>query len=152
MGMNNLIEPGLDRIATYAVLERITELEDIAIPDRSDDDYEVWLQHHAWPDVAAEYAYLRSIDYDDQAEELEALRDLIDQLGDPDGNVTLIRDEVFEDYARGLGDAIRPPGASWMFDNIDWEAAADALKTRYNAVEWQGVVYWWQPPKQRTTP
>jgi len=57
---------------------------------------------------------------------------------------TLIPEDEFKNYAQYLaedlhGDAIRD--ASWPFDHIDWEAAAEDLQMDYSSCEYQGTTY-----------
>lgn len=64
---------------------------------------------------------------------------------------TLIRDSYFKAHTMELaedihGDALR--SASWPFDYIDWDRAADALKMDYTAVDFDGVTYWVQSALQ----
>ena len=56
----------------------------------------------------------------------------------------LIRDDYFEEYAENLAIDIGAidANATWPNNCIDWEAAADALKQDYTAVEFDGVTYW----------
>lgn len=114
------IEPGTALIHTTDVADRVTELEELAALT------------------------------DDQAAELASLRELHELVyGWPDhpGDATLlIRDDCFQDHARDvavdlglLGDTQR-----WPVNHIDWESAADALKTLYNAIDWQGTTYWFR--------
>lgn len=79
----------------------------------------------------------------DELDALNTLRDEFDHRSWRDG-VTLIPDDDFEDYARDLaedlyGNDIRK--ASWPFDCIDWEKAADELRMDYSSVEYDGVTY-----------
>lgn len=85
----------------------------------------------------------------DNGEELKALQAFAEDASgyaeDWHHGATLIRDSYFEDYARELADdlhgrAVRD--ASWPFDCIDWEKAADALKADYTSAEFDGVTYW----------
>lgn len=82
------------------------------------------------------------------AEELKALTDLQDEAdgySDWRHGATLIRDSYFEDYARDLADDLHGRAArdaSWPFDYIDWEKAADALKMDYTSVSFGGEDYW----------
>jgi len=99
--------------------------------------------------LLAARAALQEWDEDeDQGGALKALRDL---EGEAEGysdwrhGATLIRDSYFEDYARQTAEDIHGRGvadASWPFDCIDWEKAADALKQDYTCVDFDGVEYW----------
>lgn len=89
-----------------------------------------------------------SVDFGAQEyEELKALQSLAEEgEGSPDWNhgETLIRDSYFEDYARQLADDIGAidKDCRWPNDCIDWEKAADQLKSDYMTVDYDGVEYW----------
>jgi antirestriction protein len=55
-----------------------------------------------------------------------------------------IADHAFEDYARELAEDIGAIDAAhgWPLSYIDWEAAADALKMDYTAVDFLGTTYY----------
>lgn len=86
-------------------------------------------------------------DCTEDGEELAALKALAeDGEGSPDWEhgETLIRESYFEDYARELAEDI---GAikgdeSWPLNFIDWERAADELKTDYMTADFDGVTYY----------
>lgn len=114
-------------------------------------------------DVIARIAYLESElePHDDpeddtelDADEVEAYREELSKLkelaaegeGYADWNygAQLIKDEVFEDYAREYAEDVHGSAvseAAWPFDNIDWEAAADALRVDYSEIEFDGATY-----------
>jgi hypothetical protein len=74
--------------------------------------------------------------------ELVALRDVENEIN---RDSQLIHEDAFEDYARELaedlhGKEIRE--ASWPFDCIDWERAADELRADYTTVEIDGNTYY----------
>lgn len=117
----------------------VTEAEEAfaAADDEDRDDAEIDLEQ-AHRDIDEWVA-----DNQDEFDALNNLRDEFDHRSWRDG-VTLIPDDDFEDYARDLaedlhGDAIR--SASWPFDCIDWEQAADALRMDYSSVEYEGTTY-----------
>lgn len=83
----------------------------------------------------------------DEAEELQALRALVDEAeSTPDWKYgeTLIRDSYFEEYAQELADDIGAinADATWPNNCIDWERAARELQQDYFSVEFDGVTYW----------
>ncbi|WP_104183791.1 hypothetical protein [Mycobacterium avium] len=96
-----------------------------------------------------------SADPDDR-EDRDELEKLLGELRGYGGNhqwegdwypVTLIRDSYFETYAQELADDIIEPSpskASWPFNHIDWEAAADELRIYYATVDYNGVTYWYR--------
>lgn len=57
---------------------------------------------------------------------------------------TLIRDSYFARYAEELAGDIGAidPKATWPLQHIDWNAAAEALKADYTAIEFGDVTYW----------
>lgn len=79
--------------------------------------------------------------------ELTALKELAAEgegCSDWNHGETLIRDSYFETYAEELAADIGAldPKAGWPLSYIDWEAAADALKMDYTAIDFDGVTYW----------
>lgn len=117
-------------------------------------------------DVIARIAYLEASDcqepdgegcasvdacpscYGDAEEELKALKDLQDEAegyaGDWRYGAALIRDTYFTEYAEQLAEDIGAidRNATWPLSHIDWEAAADELKTDYTSVSFGGTDYW----------
>lgn len=57
----------------------------------------------------------------------------------------LVADAHFIDYAKRLAEDIGAldPHAGWPVRHIDWDAAADALKADYSAIEVNGTTYWY---------
>jgi len=85
----------------------------------------------------------------DDAAELKALRDLVDEAsGSPDWEYgeTLIRDTYFKDYAQYLAEDIGAIATAathgWPYTCIDWDKAARELQMDYTCVEFDGVDYW----------
>ncbi len=78
-------------------------------------------------------------------EELETLRGIASDgnYGDWDHGATLILDSHFSDYAREFAADIGAISADahWPLCHIDWDAAADALKTDYIEIEAEGETY-----------
>jgi vacuolar-type H+-ATPase subunit I/STV1 len=82
-------------------------------------------------------------DNQDELDALSNLRDEFDHRSWRDG-ITLIPEDDFEDYARDLAEDLHGSdirNASWPFDCIDWEQAADALRMDYSSVDYEGVTY-----------
>lgn len=138
-----------DILDSRDIIARIAELEDERDnyqPDTVDgipEDEEVT----ALSDAARVLAWTEANEND--AEELRALLALQDEAEgyapDWQHGACLISDHYFENYARDMaedihGRAIRD--ASWPFDCIDWEQAAEALQQDYTAVEYGDVTYW----------
>lgn len=90
---------------------------------------------------------------EDEAEELEKLTELLEELKGQGGDhewrgdwypVTLIRDTYFVTYAQDLAEDIGAidADATWPNDYIDWVRAARALQIDYTSVEFDGITYW----------
>ena len=83
---------------------------------------------------------------DDEKQELETLKDLESQCqcGDWEYGATLINDDYFVEYAQDLAEDIGAidRNANWPCNHIDWNAAADELKTDYFCVDFDGEEYW----------
>lgn len=80
-------------------------------------------------------------------EEYIALRELESDcahMGDWSFGATLIRDSYFEDYARQYADDIGAidGDARWPACHIDWDAAAQSLKSDFCRVTFKGDTYW----------
>lgn len=98
-------------------------------------------------------AYLESLgspmeeaDLDDaEQEELAELETMESEISEWHSGETLIPESDFADYARELATDIGSvdPDAldSWPLTCIDWERAAEELKTDYTEVEYQGTTY-----------
>jgi hypothetical protein len=84
---------------------------------------------------------------EDEAAELESLRDLASQ-GEVDREwrhgVTLIRETYFTDYVKEFAEDTGAVSdcVKWPFNHIDWEAAADELKSDYDTYEFGDVTYY----------
>jgi antirestriction protein len=87
--------------------------------------------------------------------ELTGLEDLLSELKGAGGDeqwrgdwypITLIRESYFEDYARELADDIGAISrdAKWPNNHIDWEAAADELKSDYSTAEFSGETFYFR--------
>jgi antirestriction protein len=90
---------------------------------------------------------------EDELEELESLKALIEDIRSDWGNealvdgVTLIRDGYFTQYAQQYAEdtgAITddPQYNRWPLMYIDWDAAARDLQMDYSAIDFDGETYW----------
>lgn len=123
-----------DILDSRDVEERITELEEARDADLEPGAELTEEQRKAW-------------DTSEEGEELAALlalREEAEGYSDWQHGATLIRDSWFIEYAKQYADDIgRVEGAaSWPYNHIDWEAAAEDLQQDYTSVEFDGVVYW----------
>jgi len=84
----------------------------------------------------------------DLKDELKPIKELADDgesyAADWLHGATLINESYFEEHAEqtayDCGDISRDAG--WPANCIDWEKAADQLKTDYNSIEFQGEEFW----------
>jgi hypothetical protein len=112
-----------DLIDSRSVIERIAYLEDaLDVPEEDRDE--------------------------DEAEELAALRELAEEgtgVEDWQHGATLINESYFTEYARLYASDIHGSAvddAAWPFSHIDWDEAADDLRSDYTAIEWRGVTFY----------
>jgi len=93
-----------------------------------------------------------TVEGDEMRAELKVLKSVADECegcGDWKYGETLIRDSYFTDYTEQLiDDCYELPkefkSGKWPFSHmkIDFEAAAEELKSDYMSVEFDGVTYW----------
>lgn len=85
--------------------------------------------------------------HEDEREELRILEALAkegeDYASDWSHGETLIRESYFTAYAEELAGDIGAidPDAKWPLNCIDWEKAADELKSDYTELDFDGVTY-----------
>ncbi len=144
--MSNDIDPAHDTIDVREVIERVEELR-----SEIEDETELLGDHPEGDDTPARRTRLDNIEA--LRTELAPLESLLDDLAGYGGDhqwegqwypVTLIRESYFPDYARELaeetgGSDIR--NASWPFNCIDWQKAADELRHDYSTAEFGGVTF-----------
>lgn len=80
-------------------------------------------------------------------EELKTLRAVVaegrDLLEDWDHGVILVKEEDFVNHAQELHEDINGGTVeTWPFNFIDWKAAAEALKSDYSVLEFEGTTYY----------
>jgi hypothetical protein len=90
----------------------------------------------------------------DEAEELTALRALLEELAGSGGDehwrgdwypITLIRDSYFVDYVQELlEDCGDIPKNLPHYIHIDWERTARDIRVDYSGVDFHGVTYWFR--------
>lgn len=151
-----------DTIESRDLMKRIDELNELkeAVSNAKDDVEEARGVYEdeagsgseeliAW-EKAKEALARAETDFDeDLQKELKLLEEVAEEAsgysGDWRHGATLIRESYFEDYAMQFaedlhGNAVRE--ASWPFDCINWEQAADALKGDYTGIDFDGVTYY----------
>lgn len=89
------------------------------------------------------------VEDDDESQLLAGLLKLRDQVdgSEWDSGATLVRDSYFKEYAQQYADDIHGSAvrdATWPFDHIDWEDAADELRMDYTSVDFAGETYWYR--------
>jgi hypothetical protein len=74
---------------------------------------------------------------------LKALEDEAEDCSDWNHGETLIRESYFRQYAEQFADDIGAidAEAKWPLNHIDWDAAAEELKSDYTEVDFDGVAY-----------
>ena len=80
-------------------------------------------------------------------DELVSLRKFAEEgegYGDWSSGETLIRDSYFTEYAEQLAEDIGAidRNANWPKNHIDWDAAAEELKSDYTCISFDGIDYW----------
>ena len=127
--MPNQFDHDSDVIDSRDILERVAHLSQLRVPGPVDlgDDNE-----QSQDDLFAELA------------ELEELIEQLEQVGEPEGGLTMIRDSYFKEYAQELAEDIGaiPANNAWPCTCIDWDQAALELQMDYTTVEYSGITYW----------
>ena len=77
-------------------------------------------------------------EYKEELDELCAMRDEISEWRHGEA---LIAEEDFAEYAEQLADDLCDVTDHWPFNHIDWDAAADELKSDYLSIDYQGTTY-----------
>jgi|AACY02.16.fsa_nt_gi hypothetical protein len=96
-------------------------------------------------DVLERIDDLEGTEFEDEQEELSALRELAlecEGVSDWEHGTALIRDSYFVSYAEELAEDLYDMNQGWPFCHIDWDAAAETLKQDYINVEFDGTTYW----------
>ena len=86
---------------------------------------------------------------DENSGELDALESIIEEgsgYGEFEDGTSLINESYFVEYARQLADDIGAVNneAHWPNDHIDWESAAEDLKTDYTTLEIESDTYYYR--------
>ena len=79
-----------------------------------------------------------------EQQELDMLNQLENEIDDFMHGATLIADDYFKTYAQQYADDIGAidRNAGWPLTYIDWDAAAEALKSDFSSVEIEGNTYY----------
>lgn len=120
-----------------ALESEIEELREDITEDTPADD-EVWADITKAKEELADW----QSEYQEELDELNALEH---EVGDNwMHGETLIPESEFKNYAMDLADDLHGSevrNASWPFDCIDWDQAADGLRMDYSSCEYQGDTY-----------
>jgi hypothetical protein len=78
--------------------------------------------------------------------ELAQLREMESEIPEWRHGETLINDSYFESYAQELAEdtGAIDSNATWPLNHINWEAAAEDLKSDYTPIEYDGETYWYR--------
>ena len=82
-----------------------------------------------------------------ELDEFDALIEFIDYMGEDEAEngIDCIRDTHFTEYVRDESEYYQDYDTeAWPFRHIDWDAAAEELKTDYFHVDFDGVDYWYK--------
>ena len=83
-----------------------------------------------------------------KGEEYGGILDLKQEIDSPewDYGIVFIKDSYFVEYAEVLADDIGAINrdATWPLNHIDWESAANELKTDYCSAKFDGETYWYR--------
>lgn len=90
---------------------------------------------------------LQEWDDSEDAEELKKLKELAEKCeneGDWTHGVSLINDNYFEDYAKQTAEdlGLISGETQWPATCIDWERAANELKSDYTCIEWDDETFY----------
>lgn len=109
---------------------------------KTQEEAEAYMQEH--PHDTAGLYLIEDSDESQLLADLYKLRDQVDG-GEWDSGATLVRDSHFRDYAQQYADDIHGNAvrdATWPFDHIDWDTAADELQMDYTELDFGGEIYW----------
>lgn len=129
--MTNEISEYDDVIDSRDVIARIAELESERDDVMDDGDHDAIV---GWQQA-----------YGDELDDLRAFAsEGSDYCEDWEYGEALIRDSYFTTHARELAEDIGAidSDAKWPATCIDWEAAANDLRSDYTALTFRGVTYW----------
>lgn len=156
---DNIID-SRDVIARIKELEATTETVEVCCPD-CDGSGDVEQDRESYSDAQDRESYSAKCETcqgsgevpnenavdDDEIDELATLKSLQEdgEAYAPDWKygATLIRDSYFKEYAQELADDIGAidRNATWPLNCIDWDQAADELRSDYTTVDFDGVDY-----------
>jgi hypothetical protein len=86
---------------------------------------------------------LIAVEYAEESDELEALRDLLADFSACSNSSFMVHESYMEDYAQEEAeslDGISPESFTWQF--VRWDDAADALKMDMQSTVFRGSTYW----------
>jgi predicted nucleic acid-binding Zn-ribbon protein len=140
-----------DIIDSRDVIKKIEELESDL--EDVEEEIETLKDEMREAETEDEEADLES-QLEDKIAEADEIRDelkpLLDLQREAEGycewrdGAALIRDSYFKEYAEQYADDVGAINreAHWPNCHIDWEAAAEDLKSDFTSVDFEGVTYW----------
>ena len=138
----------MDILDTRDLNKRLNELEDEREALEESLTEERIEAEHCDPDEKEEYddnvtdAIEALQEWDDEyKEELDELYTMRDEIPEWRHGEALIAEEDFAEYAEQLADDLYGVENHWPFNHIDWDAAADELKSDYSSIDYQGTTY-----------
>ncbi|MBV6514215.1 MAG: hypothetical protein FMNOHCHN_03805 [Ignavibacteriaceae bacterium] len=82
------------------------------------------------------------------ADRITAIQELESEVNSSEWGhgIEFIKDSYFAEYAEQLAEDIGAidRNANWPLNHINWELAADELKSDYTSVEFDGETYWYR--------
>lgn len=139
------IDGNLDVIRASDVKERIPRIKPWHIESGAEYSFwefatqaeaEAWLEKNAEPGLSA-------VEYEDEAEELEALKKLLSDFGNLGDHAFAVSERAMTEYAEEEAASIDGVTMdSVVYDFIDWKGLADSLKQDMTAVTFRGTTYW----------
>lgn len=135
-----------DTLADLTGEDVIDSRDLVELLDELHGERDAWVENEGGDeDEQARTAEQWAEEFPDEAELVKALEGIEENApADWLHGETFIRDSYFENYARELADDIGAidAKAGWPNNCIDWERAADELRTDYTSYELGDVTYW----------
>lgn len=145
--LNERLQELLDLKANLEEAEKARSEAQSELDNCSDDSQREELEKNL-EDATTEFERLESDFGEPERDELKKLEDFRDEVGSKGDLITenhgpFVREDCFAEYAEELAEDIgaidRQTG--WPLNCIDWDKAADELRSDYSEVEWDGHTY-----------
>lgn len=99
---------------------------------------------HAWLDASVHVSlqpHLSVYQDEDDIAELEALQELLAELGWADDSAFLVRSDHMKDFALEEAESLTE-GADYLFSYVDWEEVADYMVMDMRSLDFRGTTYY----------